>query len=246
MIPLHDDNPTRRQPVVTIVLIALNVIVFFFWQERDGGPREVNFLYRQAAVPCEVTSGEPVEQGTRGQPTCDGSSERRVFPEKNVYLAVLVSMFLHGSILHIAGNMLFLWTFGNNIEDDLGPVLYLAFYVVAGLVAAMAHIVLFRTSAVPVVGASGAIAGVMGAYLVRFPRARVLTLISFFAIWIPSWIVLGVWFIGQFLISSADSGVATAAHIGGFLFGLAFGLVYLRPRAARRQIRSVQPEPYWR
>ena len=242
MIPLYDDNPTRRTPYVTILLLAANVIVYFFVQPH-GLREEQRFLYERAAVPCEVTTGEPVEvQGRRVD--CDLPAGEQEFPEKNVYLAVLVSMFLHANLLHLGGNMLFLWVFGNNVEDEMGHIPFLVFYVVCGVIAALAHIFLFRSSAIPVIGASGAIAGVMGAYLLRFPRARVLTLVPifiFFTFWLPAWIVLVLWFIGQFGISTAESGVATAAHIGGFVAGAAIALVFgMRSRPA-----PPPPPPAW-
>jgi len=244
VIPLYDDNPTRRKPVVTLLLIAANVVVFLFVQPHSG-QREVDFLFRNAAIPCEVTSGHPVEE-VRGQPTCDLPEQRPVFPEKNVYVAVLVAMFLHANLIHIFGNMLFLWIFGNNIEDEMGPLFFVLFYLVCGIAAAGAHIALFPHSATPVIGASGAIAGVMGAYLVRFPRARVLTVLPillFIPFWLPAWVVLLAFFVEQFFISAVNSGVATAAHIGGFATGALRGLIFLR----HRRPRQPQPlTPAWR
>jgi membrane associated rhomboid family serine protease len=227
LIPLRDDNPTRRFAYVTAALIVVNVLVYFFWQPHDGGRQEVNFLYQHAAVPCEVTSGAPVDTNAR----CETQSPP-AFPGKNVYVALFISMFLHANLIHIGGNMLFLWIFGNNVEDVMGPVIYIFYYIVGGVVASLAHVLLYGSSNQPVIGASGAIAAVMGVYLVRFPRARVLTIVPifiFFTTYLPAWLVLGVWFIGQFGISAASSGVATAAHIGGFVFGVLVGLLFLRP-----------------
>ncbi len=146
---------------------------------------------------------------------------------KNVWLAIVFSMFLHGSVLHVLGNMLFLWIFGNNVEDQLGPFFYLAFYLVGGFVAALVHIAGNLDSAVPIVGASGAIAAVLGAYFVWFPTARVLTVflpIFFIIFRLPAVFVLGFWFLTQFLTQSS-SGIATLAHIGGFVFGALVALV---------------------
>ena len=157
-------------------------------------------------------------------------------PAKNVLLAVLTSMFLHGGLVHLGGNMLFLWIFGNNIEDRLGHVRYLVFYLAAGIVATLAHIAVQPTSTVLVVGASGAIAGVMGAYLIWFPKARVTTLFIFFFILFRQvqarW-VLAIWFLSQFLINPND-GVAWVAHVGGFIFGILVGLLVRGSTAARR------------
>jgi membrane associated rhomboid family serine protease len=233
VIPLRDDNPTHTKPVVTLGLIIACVVVYFALQPQDQDASQ-SFLYEYAAIPCEVTHGEPlseelvVECEHAAVPTSD---DEPLFPDKRPYLAVLFSMFFHGSILHLGGNMLFLWIFGNNIEDRLGKVGYLAFYLVTGLVAAAAHILTQPDSVIPVVGASGAIAGVMGAYLVLFPRARVLTLIPLFIfiqfVYLPAYVVLGAWFLLQFL-TNVDSGVAVMAHIGGFVSGAAIALV-LRP-----------------
>jgi membrane associated rhomboid family serine protease len=152
--------------------------------------------------------------------------ERSRFPQKSVWQSVLVSMFLHGSLLHLGGNLLFLWILGNNIEDHLGPIRYTLFYVLGGIVATLAHVVLNLDSTIPMIGASGAIAAVMGAYLVWFPDAPVRTLLTFFFILVvrirAKWL-LGFWFALQFL-TSPNSGVAWAAHAGGFVAGVLVGL----------------------
>src|SRR5439155_24575741 len=161
--------------------------------------------------------------------------------------SVLESMFLHGSILHIAGNMLFLWIFGNNVEDRLGKVKYIIFYLLSGLAAAYAQSAVFPNSAVPLIGASGAIAGILGAYLLMFPRARIVSLVFFFLItWValPAWVIIGLWFLMQ-LVSSVGSvagntGVAYMAHVGGFIAGMLLLLVF-RPR---RPEQRPMPLPY--
>ena len=235
MIPLHDENPTRHTPWVTILLIIVCVGVYFL---VEPGSTEVQataeFNYRNAAVPCEVVTGEPLSEfeirsGLLGQDHCsrDGALPP-VFPDKHVLLAVLVSMFLHGSILHLAGNMLFLWIFGNNVEDRLGPAWYIAFYGVAGVVATGAHIAVQPNSTVPVIGASGAIAGVMGAYLIWFPRAQVRTLLflGFFVLFpviSARWLLL-FWLVSQFFVNP-NEGVAWVAHVGGFVFGALIALL---------------------
>ncbi|MGH9164704.1 MAG: rhomboid family intramembrane serine protease, partial [Acidimicrobiales bacterium] len=234
MIPLKDENPTSSTPVVTVVLIVICVAVFAFVQPRpsrdiSGTERNLRFTYETAAIPCEVTKGRPLDldeirQGLRGddQACQDSSDGDAPFPAKNVYLAVLYSMFLHGSWLHLGGNMLFLWVFGNNIEDRKGKVVYLIFYLLAGLAATAAHILVQPDSTVPVVGASGAIAGVMGAYLVLYPNVRIRSLIilGFFVMFrdvAAKWL-LGIWLVSQFFINP-NEGVAWVAHIGGFVFG---------------------------
>ena len=246
MIPLKDYNPTRRFPIVTVLLIAANVAVFFFIQ-RPQDPttgEDVKFTFRYAAIPCEVVEGRPLldeelvrtvrgdaeacEREAPNVPSTEG------FPDKSVWLAVLSSMFLHGGWLHLGGNMLFLWIFGNNIEDRMGPVPYVLFYVVSGLVAAAAHIAVQPNSTIPVIGASGAVAGVMGAYLVLFPDVKIRTLFLFLLVLIrdirAKWL-LGFWFVLQFF-TSPNAGVAWVAHVGGFLFGAAVAFLLrdkLRP-----------------
>ena len=257
MIPLRDENPTRRFPLVTVLLIAVNLYVYFQVQ-RPWDQDQTRFAYAYAAVPCELIEGEPLSRREllrldRGDTEgCDrfrdpGSvgTSRPVFPQKDVYLAVIYSMFLHGSLVHIGGNMLFLWIFGNNIEDRMGAVGYIAFYLAAGLVATAAHVVVQPGSTVPVVGASGAIAGVMGAYMVLFPDAPIRTLLFFFVIVflrdIPAKWLLAFWFVLQFF-TNPSAGVAWVAHVGGFVFGV---LVALLLRDRLRPVRAAAPSPAW-
>ncbi|HET9770185.1 MAG TPA: rhomboid family intramembrane serine protease [Acidimicrobiia bacterium] len=231
VIPLRDDNPTRTKPVLTIVIIAVCIYVFAAVQPKGGEAGEVEFLVEHAAIPCEVVHAEPISNNLARQ--CDGQLETNLpasvepFPDKNVWLALVVSMFLHGSWLHLLGNMLFLWVFGNNIEERLGVVGYAVFYLVSGVAAGLAHVATQPDSTVPVVGASGAIAGVMGAYLVLFPHARILTIIPLFIflqfVYLPAFVVLIGWFVLQFF-TNPNTGVAVMAHIGGFVFGAGVAL----------------------
>ena len=186
VIPIRDENPTRRFPVMTVGLIALNLLVFFALQfPHASDPSDYirgisegdEFDYRYGAIPCELTDGRPLDVAQLATQQCSAQAisgsvgAREVFPDKNVYLAVLFSLFLHGSILHVLGNMLFLWVFGNNVEDRLGPIPYLLFYLLVGVAATAAHVAFNTGSTVPTIGASGAIAGVMGAYIVWWPHA---------------------------------------------------------------------------
>jgi membrane associated rhomboid family serine protease len=238
VIPLRDRNPTRRTPIVTIALLIINVYVFFVVQQGDGA--DARFAFEWAAIPDEVTTGEPLDCGEivdtvgRVPATCETRDDTG-FADKPVWLAVLFSMFFHGSLLHIGFNMLFLWVFGNNIEDRLGHVPYLLFYVASGVVATLAHIAVDPGSTVPLVGASGAIAGVMGAYLVWFPNVRILTAFFFILILLreirAKWL-LGIWFVLQFFTSPSD-GVAWMAHVGGFVFGVLVGLLLRRGEPER-------------
>lgn len=237
MIPLHDQNPTRTRPIMTMLLMAACIVIYFFIQPHRTGVEDAEFSYRNAAIPCEIVQGRPLTTGERNDTregdgsACDedaSSESRRSFPDKSPYLSILYSMFLHGSILHLGGNMLFLWVFGNNIEDHAGKAKYLLFYLAAGLVATIAQIAIDPASTIPMIGASGAVAGVMGAYLVMYPNVRIHTLFFMFIIFFreirAKWL-LGFWFVSQFF-TSPDAGVAWMAHVGGFAFGVLFGLVW--------------------
>ncbi len=265
MFPLKDDNPTTRLPIVTLVLIVLNVLVYFLVQpvEVSAG---TDFTFETAAIPEELTSGEPLSEAefcavvspgsaamnslSIASGVCaDPSPTEPAFPDKNVWLGALYSMFMHGGLMHLGGNMLYLWVFGNNIEDHLGRVKYLAFYLIAGVVATLAHVFGDLDSIIPVIGASGAVAGVMGAYIVWFPWARIRTIALIALINLKAWIVLAFWFVSQFFISPSD-GVAWLAHVGGFVFGALFALVARSSNGFRDQLwqhkyRTLNPGSTW-
>jgi membrane associated rhomboid family serine protease len=233
VIPLKDDIPTRRTPVITIALILVNVLVYFAFEHGAlglgdyGNQRVVEY----GAIPVEIShpGTECVANQTATQIQCgtgDFGSGQAPW-----WVTIFSSMFLHGSLLHLGGNMLFLWIFGNNIEDSMNRAVFVAFYLLGGLAALGLQVAADANSAIPTVGASGAIAGVLGAYARLYPRARVVTLvfivIIFTVVTLPALLVLGVWFLLQLLpafTSPADvaggGGVAYFAHIGGFLFGL--------------------------
>ena len=232
MIPLRDANPTRRRPWLTLSLIAANVAVFLLWEPIAGTPRQqFEFFVCHGAIPEELTDLQPIPEVVA---LCGG---------KSVLVSILTSMFIHGGILHIAGNMLYLWVFGNNVEDRMGWPAFLAFYLVAGAVAAYGQALTDPSSQVPLVGASGAIAGTLGAYLVMFPHARVLTLVPIFFFLqvaeLPAWMVLGFWFVLQAFqgvggLAGETGGVAWFAHIGGFAFGVLVALAFYRRRPEPR------------
>lgn len=228
MLPIRDINPTRARPVLTWGLIAACVIVYFAVQPAAGSNEEVEFLYRQAAIACELTTGSPLDRGEILEQVCRDEPGRPVFPEKNVWLAVGVSMFLHGGILHLLFNMWSLWIFGNNVEEAFGPLLYLLLYAASGVAATAGFVWANPQTTVPLVGASGAIAGIMGAYLVLFPRHLVLTLILFRIVAIPAVFFLGLWFLSQFLLVGESNGIAWEAHVAGFLFGMLVTLPFRR------------------
>ena len=238
VIPLHDDNPTNRRPVVTIILIALNLLVFALIQPHTDTTAEARFDYEHAAIPCEISRGTPLTIAEATTGTCGGAGSTdspEIFVDKNVYLAALVSLFLHGSWLHVLGNMLFLWVFGNNVEDRLGHVGFAIFYLFVGLVATLGHVAADPSATIPVVGASGAIAGVMGAYLVFWPRARIHSIVFVVLLPLPAALVLGIWFVLQFG-TDANSNVAWVAHVTGFAVG---ALVALVMRAAGGPLRPI-------
>ncbi len=208
MFPIRDHNPSGRTPYVTYALIAANVLIFLSYWSLFSDPRALNqFFFDWALIPARLNSGDNP-------------------------LALVTSMFLHGGVMHLAGNMLFLFIFGDNMEDEMGHLPFLVFYLVCGIGAALAQYLGAPFSRVPMVGASGAIAGVMGGYLLLFPKARVdilLIIVIFIRIFpVPAWIVLALWF-GMQMIgiagSSADAGgVAYLAHAGGFVAGLVLTL----------------------
>jgi len=214
-IPLKDDNPTSRVPYVTIVFIALNAGVFFYQLFSPEGLQY--FVYKMGAIPYEITHFKALSLVMM--------ESQEPLARLSPPLTLIVSMFMHGGIFHLVFNMLYLWIFGNNIEDYLGPARFIIFYLFSGLGASLTHIVFHSNSQVPMIGASGAIAGILGAYLILYPQARVLTLVFLFffvrIIAIPAAFVLGIWILIQVLNIGAGGGVAWFAHIGGFLVGIA-------------------------
>ncbi len=214
MIPLKDDNPRNTFPLATVVIIAINIVVFFFEVQAGYSP----IIERYGAVPQQLLRGRFLE-------------------------TILTSMFLHGGFMHLGGNMLYLWIFGDNIEHYLGSGRFVMFYLACGLLALAAHVAIGGSSEIPLVGASGAISGVLGAYMVKYPRAKVLVLIPI--IWfltiraVPAIFVLGFWFVMQLFsgigtIGAEGGGVAFWAHIGGFVAGA--GLIFLFPARRRHRI----------
>ena len=249
MLPLRDENPVRRPPVLTWLIIGLCIAAYFVWQPSPFGDtdEDVIFSLENAAIPCEVVEGRPLDQneviatfnqGLSSACGIDRDQSAPFAPHKNVYLAVIVSMFLHGSLLHIGGNLLFLWVFGNNVEDAFGKIGFALFYLVGGIVATLTHVVLDVDSTVPLIGASGAIAAVMGAYAVLYPGARVRTLVFLlfiFVVDLPAVVLLGFWFVLQFFTDPNES-VAWAAHVGGFVFGVVVALGYRSIREVPRAV----------
>jgi membrane associated rhomboid family serine protease len=239
VIPLKDNIPTDRFPLVTVALILANVIVYILEIRHGGsflsGPSNTTAV-KYGAIPYELTHyGKHCGLDQVGQVLCEGQRgvSGKAPDQIPTWGTIFTSMFSHGSFLHIAGNMLFLWIFGNNVEDSMGPVRFIVFYLIGGVVALALQIAVAPNAAVPTVGASGAIAAVLGGYILIYPRARVITvvfIILFFTILeLPAIVVLGLWFLEQAVFGAVNltdptgggGGVAYFAHVGGFLFGLA-------------------------
>lgn len=219
MIPYKDDNPTRIFPFVTIGLIAINTIVFILQIISPADPRQTVLAY--GAIPNYLLTFKDVQP---------------IHP----VLTVFTSMFMHGGLLHLGGNMLYLWIFGNNIEDRLGHMRFIIFYILCGVAAAYSHAITEPSVMIPMVGASGAVSGILGAYLLLFPHARVHTLIFIFfyvhVIRLPALFVIGFWIVIQFINGILSKGVATKggvawfAHIGGFIFGILMIKIFLKTK----------------
>ena len=249
MLPIADENERGHGPAfVSLAIIGINVAVFLLLQGA-GGPSGEDFTYGFSAVPFEITHGVDLVGASEivigGTPVLV-PQEPGPFP---IWLTLLTSIFMHGGWLHLAGNMLFLWIFGDNVEHRIGHVLYLAFYLVAGVIASFAQILVNTDSMIPTLGASGAISGVLGAYLVMFPTNRVTVLFIRFPMQVPAIVAIGLWAVLQFISGfgsfggeEAGGGVAYMAHIGGFVAGvvagLAFRAIYREPRRPRGTLAS--------
>ncbi len=258
ILPVGDTNPTRRLPVITVALITTNVAVFLLFNLQLAEPRLTCFIFRWAAIPLELVSSRPLPPAAVRGPAC----LPQAIAARNELLSVFTSMFLHAGLLHLGLNMLFLWVFGNNVEDRLGHLHFLLFYLAGGVVSVYAFAFLNEEVTAPLIGASGAIAAVLGGYILMFPRARVHTYVPFplyllvalipgarvvgwfllFAIvHLPAWLVLGLWFVTEALAvqEPARTGVANEAHVAGFLAGIVFTLLL----GGRHRGRQPEPHP---
>jgi membrane associated rhomboid family serine protease len=237
LIPIRDANPSLTRPVVTWLIIAAAAYVFFSVQPSSSNAFN-EFLFEYAAIPCELTTFSPLDAADLQACTTDDVGAP-FFPSKNLLTSAIISMFLHANLLHLLGNLWSLWIFGNNVEDAYGSAGYLLLYLASGLAATTAFVVTNPGEVTPLVGASGAIAGVMGAYLVLFPRARVVSvfpILFFIPVAIPAAIFLILWFAGQFALIGDSTGIAWQAHVGGFLFG--GGVSFLLRRPLLRRVES--------
>ena len=242
VFPLYDDNSDRATtPIVNYILIAINVLVFVFLQQLGTNDK---FTYAFSTVPEEIRTGRDIRTADRVVET-PVTGQQLLLPGLqptpfSVYLTLIISMFMHGGIAHIAGNMLFLWIFGDNVEDRMGHIRYLIFYLLTGVLASLAHVlstIMFAVDQssllVPSLGASGAISGVLGAYLVLHPRRRVTVILFRFLTDVPAYVAVGIWFAFQLISGlgmlgggSQQGGVAYAAHIGGFIAGVALVKIF--------------------
>jgi membrane associated rhomboid family serine protease len=261
MFPLHDDNPTSRPPVITIGIIAVNVLVFLSTLALPQGQLQ-ELYYRRGFVPARIgqlKNPQPIVVPIEEQ-AFDPFIQRPVkiqrhlkleaIPQK-ILLSLVTCMFMHGGWMHLIGNMWFLWVFGNNVEDRLGSIPFLLFYLVGGLAATACHWLTGPGSTAPVIGASGAVAAVLGAYAITWPWARVHTLVILVVfitvIDLPALLVLGIWFLGQLLEAQkalnlgVDGGVAWWAHVGGFLAGLVMMLALAGGSMPERRARRARP-----
>jgi membrane associated rhomboid family serine protease len=242
VIPLKDENPTELFPIFTLLLIVANVAVWILVQGAGAEPGALmSSVCEYGAIPADITGESPRSPGGPAVCPADGLG----------WPAVLTSMFLHGSWLHLIGNVWFLWIFGNNVEDSMGRLRFLVFYALTGIAAAAAHIWTDPGSQIPMVGASGAISGIMGAYLVLYPKVRVRTLfiivILIKVLRLPAWLLLGYWFLIQLVAGAAAPagapGVAFWAHVGGFVAGMILVKPFENRQlvAAKRQNRKLDP-----
>ncbi len=247
VIPIGDDNPTRRVPWVNWLLVAANVVVFVFFEPWAAGDcAQQAFFLRYAAIPAELGQGAPLD-ATQVDTTTPDPCRLEPVPDKPVYVAILTAMFLHAGWVHLIGNMLYLWIFGNNVEDRYGHLRYLGFYLLSGALATVVFVVPNLASTTTLVGASGAIAGVLGSYLVLFPGARVTVLVPFLfflPLGLPAALVLGLWFVLQLgevrVAQLAGGGVAYLAHVAGFVAGMVLTIAAGVRRPPRRRTPSVR------
>jgi membrane associated rhomboid family serine protease len=252
VMPLGDEHPTRIVPVATYAIIALNVLVFFVQQSRPE-----SFTVAYAATPYEITHNQDIDSPVvirREVAAQDAYGQVRLRPGElglpqapvpfPVWFTLLTSVFMHGGLAHLAGNMLYLWIFGDNVEEVLGHVRYVLVYLACGVAASLSHIALAPDSLIPSLGASGAIAGVMGMYVLWFPHNQVRVLVIRTITWMPALLVIGLWIVLQLVLGMGDlstagqqGGVAYAAHVGGAVAGLVFGVVY------RDRARALEERP---
>ena len=236
MLPLRDENPTSVFAWVTLVLIAANLLIYFGLQSGGSAAEQEAILYERAAIGCEISTGRPLTEVEASSGECSTELGEPIAEGKNVYLAVVTSMFLHGGLAHLLFNMWFLWLFGDNVEEAFGHAWYAALYLAGGVIATMVFVIMNPGSTVPLVGASGAIAAIMGAYGVLFPKHKIATLLGRVITPVPAFLYLAIWFLLQFTLGGSNT--AWEAHVGGFVFGALVSLLFRSRLVATSPSRS--------
>ena len=221
MIPISDINPARNVPVVSRIFIIISSLTFLFLQPKNNIDL-LNYFYKYAAIPCELINNLPISANQFYNNNCSLEPDIVIFPDKNILLSIIVSLFLHANFLHILGNLWSFWIFGNNVEDKLGKIRFILFLIVSGVISIVGHSLLNFDNLNPIVGASGIVSALMGAYLYLFPNAKLLVLVPF-GVFFPTTIkakyFMIFWLISQFIIAIQSNNISWEAHISGFLFG---------------------------
>jgi len=221
VIPISDINPARNVPVVSRIFIIISSLTFLFLQPKNNIDL-LNYFYKYAAIPCELINNLPISANQFYNNNCSLEPDIVIFPDKNILLSIIVSLFLHANFLHILGNLWSFWIFGNNVEDKLGKIRFILFLIVSGVISIVGHSLLNFGNLNPIVGASGIVSALMGAYLYLFPNAKLLVLVPF-GVFFPTTIkakyFMIFWLISQFIIAIQSNNISWEAHISGFLFG---------------------------
>ena len=221
VIPISDINPARNAPVISRIFMFATVGVFLLIQPKNQ-IELFNFFYQYSAIPCELVNFSPISESQFYNNDCFNSQSNSIFPEKNLLLSVISANFFHANFIHILGNLWSFWIFGNNVEDKLGKFRFIIFLIFIGIISISVHTYLNQDSLIPIVGASGIVSGLMGAYVFMFPNARLLVLVPFgflFPTTIKAKFFMVFWFLSQILISISDQNISWEAHVGGFVFG---------------------------
>tara|TARA_E500000331_G_C17229769_1_gene702079 strand:- start:682 stop:1410 length:729 start_codon:yes stop_codon:yes gene_type:complete len=221
VIPISDINPARNTPVISRIFMFATVGVFLLIQPKNQ-IELFNFFYQYSAIPCELVNFSPISESQFYNNDCFNNQSSSIFPEKNLLLSVISANFFHANFIHILGNLWSFWIFGNNVEDKLGKFRFIIFLIFIGIMSVSVHTYLNQDSLIPIVGASGIVSGLMGAYVFMFPNARLLVLVPFgflFPTTIKAKFFMVFWFLSQILISISDQNISWEAHVGGFVFG---------------------------
>ena len=221
VIPISDINPARNTPIISRIFMFATVGVFLLIQPKNQ-IELFNFFYQYSAIPCELVNFSPISESQFYNNDCFNNQSSSIFPEKNLLLSVISANFFHANFIHILGNLWSFWIFGNNVEDKLGKFRFIIFLIFIGIISISVHTYLNQDSLIPIVGASGIVSGLMGAYVFMFPNARLLVLVPFgflFPTTIKAKFFMVFWFLSQILISISDQNISWEAHVGGFVFG---------------------------